>query len=99
MSATPAESLSGPELRDLFAAATAWLERNRDKVDAVNVFPVPDGDTGTNMSLTMHKAVEEAERLADATAGSVLAAMSHGSLMEGKRKLRRDSFADHRRPR
>jgi DAK2 domain fusion protein YloV len=75
------ESLSGAELRDLFAAATAWLERNVPQVNAVNVFPVPDGDTGTNMYLTMRSTMEEAERCTDPAAGAILAAMSHGALM------------------
>jgi len=74
-------SLSGAELRELFAAATAWLERNVLQVNAVNVFPVPDGDTGTNMYLTMRSTMEEAERCEDPAAGAVLAAMSHGALM------------------
>jgi fatty acid kinase len=74
-------SLSGAELRDLFAAATAWLERNVPQVNAVNVFPVPDGDTGTNMYLTMRSTMEEADRCSDTSAGAVLAAMSHGALM------------------
>jgi len=74
-------SLSGAELRELFAAATGWLERNVLKVNAVNVFPVPDGDTGTNMYLTMRSTMEEAERCEDPAAGAVLAAMSHGALM------------------
>ena len=79
--ATPLESLSGAELRDLFAAATAWLERNVQQVNAVNVFPVPDGDTGTNMYLTMRSTMEEAERCDATAAGAMLAAMSHGALM------------------
>jgi len=74
-------SFSGAELRELFAAATAWLERNVLQVNAVNVFPVPDGDTGTNMYLTMRATMEEAERCEDPAAGAVLAAMSHGALM------------------
>ena len=81
MSRTAIASLSGAELRGLFAAATAWLERNVPQVNAVNVFPVPDGDTGTNMYLTMRSTMEEAERCADPGAGAVLAAMSHGALM------------------
>jgi uncharacterized protein len=81
MSASRIESLTGPELRDLFAAATAWLERNVAKVNAVNVFPVPDGDTGTNMYLTMRSTMEDAERCQDTSAGAMLAAMSHGALM------------------
>jgi uncharacterized protein len=81
VSASRIESLSGAQLRDLFAAATAWLERNVPQVNAVNVFPVPDGDTGTNMYLTMRSTMEEAERCTDPAAGAMLAAMSHGALM------------------
>ena len=81
MSRPAIASLSGAELRELFAAATAWLERNVLQVNAVNVFPVPDGDTGTNMYLTMRSTMEEAERCEDPAAGAVLAAMSHGALM------------------
>jgi uncharacterized protein len=81
VSRTAVSSLSGAELRDLFAAATAWLERNVPQVNAVNVFPVPDGDTGTNMYLTMRSTMEEAERCEDTAAGAMLAAMSHGALM------------------
>ena len=81
MSRPAIASLSGAELRELFAAATAWLERNVLQVNAVNIFPVPDGDTGTNMYLTMRATMEEAERCEDPAAGAVLAAMSHGALM------------------
>jgi len=58
-----------------------WLERNADRVNAVNVFPVPDGDTGTNMFLTMRSTMQEAEQCADESAGGMLAAMSYGALM------------------
>ena len=81
MTGNPVESISGSELRDLFAAATAWLERNVPQVNAVNVFPVPDGDTGTNMFLTMRSTMEEAARCTDEGADAMLAAMSHGALM------------------
>ena len=46
-------TINGPEFRDMFAAATTWLEKSASEIDALNVFPVPDGDTGTNMLLTM----------------------------------------------
>ena len=75
-------SLSGSDLRSAFVAATAWLERHVSEINAINVFPVPDGDTGTNMFLTMRSTMEEAERLpASATVSGVLAAMAHGALM------------------
>ena len=65
----------------MFTAAMTWLERHADGVNAVNVFPVPDGDTGTNMFLTMRSTMQEADRCADDSVGAMLAAMSHGALM------------------
>jgi len=58
-----------------------WLERHVDKVNAVNVFPVPDGDTGTNMFLTMRSTLQAADACTGDTASEILAAMSHGALM------------------
>jgi hypothetical protein len=81
MTTPAADALSGPELRDMFAAAMTWLERHAEHVNAVNVFPVPDGDTGTNMFLTMRSTMQEAERCGDETAGAILAAMARGALM------------------
>lgn len=75
------QALDGPGVRDMFAAATAWLDRNKEQVNAINVFPVPDGDTGTNMTLTMRSTMEEAQRCGDQSAGAMMAAMSHGALM------------------
>jgi len=43
--------VDGQDLREMFAAATGWLEKSSAEIDALNVFPVPDGDTGTNMLL------------------------------------------------
>ncbi|MDO8616456.1 MAG: DAK2 domain-containing protein [Dehalococcoidia bacterium] len=81
MTTSTVESLSGTRLHEMFAAATAWLERHIDQINAVNVFPVPDGDTGANMYLTMRSTMEEAGRCADDAVGPMLAAMSHGALM------------------
>ena len=75
------QSLSGSQLRDMFAAAAAWLEKHADSVNAINVFPVPDGDTGTNMYLTMRSVIEEAQRCREEGAGAIMAAMSRGALM------------------
>ncbi|MEN6350135.1 MAG: DAK2 domain-containing protein [Syntrophomonas sp.] len=57
------------------------LEHNRDIVDRLNVFPVPDGDTGTNMYLTLLSAVKEGEKNLDNPLGKVAKAISTGSLM------------------
>jgi dihydroxyacetone kinase-like predicted kinase len=73
--------MSGSQVRDMFEAAMTWLERHVDKVNAVNVFPVPDGDTGTNMFLTMRSTLQEADRCQSDAASAMLAAMSHGALM------------------
>ncbi len=74
-------SLSGADVREMFRAAARWLEVNKEQVNAINVFPVPDGDTGTNMHLTMRSTMEEGDRCQDSGAGAVLGAMAHGALM------------------
>jgi hypothetical protein len=69
-------------MRDAFAFATTWLQYHRDRVNALNVFPVPDGDTGTNMALTMTGAMEALEDLPDsATAAEVAQKLAYGALM------------------
>ena len=75
------ETTDGVVLREMFSTATAWLEKSVADIDALNVFPVPDGDTGTNMLLTMRSAVEEAYRAPDHSATAVAQAMSKGALM------------------
>ncbi len=68
--------------RDLVSAASRALSDRVEEVNRLNVFPVPDGDTGTNMSLTMSTVVEEVSKLPDtATIGAVCHAVTHGSLM------------------
>ncbi|MBE9512526.1 MAG: DAK2 domain-containing protein [Chloroflexi bacterium] len=65
----------------MFVAATHWLEKNASDIDALNVFPVPDGDTGTNMLLTMRSTIEEAYRAPDHSTAAVAGAMAKGALM------------------
>jgi dihydroxyacetone kinase-like predicted kinase len=55
-----------------------WLERNADQINSLNVFPVPDGDTGINMLLTMRSTVEEAFRSTDRSASANLEAIHSG---------------------
>jgi len=76
-----AKQIAGQELRDMFAAAASWLEKSSAEIDALNVFPVPDGDTGTNMMLTMRSTMEEAYRAPDHSASGVAQAMARGALM------------------
>jgi len=73
--------MTGQDLRDMFAASMNWLEKNSADIDALNVFPVPDGDTGTNMLLTMRSTLEEAYRAPDHSASAVAESMAKGALM------------------
>jgi len=76
------KTINGQDLREMFAAATNWLEKSASDIDALNVFPVPDGDTGTNMLLTMRSSIEEAYRAANDHKVSLVArAMTKGALM------------------
>jgi len=74
-------SINGQELREMFATATSWLEKSASDIDALNVFPVPDGDTGTNMLLTMRSSVEEAYQATDLSASLTVQALARGALM------------------
>jgi len=76
-----ANYVAGQDLREMFSAATLWLEKSSADIDALNVFPVPDGDTGTNMLLTMRSTMEEAYRAPDHSAAGVAKAMAKGALM------------------
>ncbi len=78
---TQVTTVAGQDLRDMFSAATSWLEKSSSEIDALNVFPVPDGDTGTNMMLTMRSTMEEAFRAPDNSAAGVADAMAKGALM------------------
>ncbi len=78
---TQIKTVAGQDLRDMFSAATTWLEKSSSEIDALNVFPVPDGDTGTNMMLTMRSTMEEAFRAPDNSAAGVADAMAKGALL------------------
>ena len=71
----------GQTLKEMFASGTAWLEKSAPDINAINVFPVPDGDTGTNMVLTMKFALEEAKLNSDNRASAVAKSLAHGALM------------------
>ena len=73
----------GDGLLDAFRGALAMLEQSAEAINALNVFPVPDGDTGSNMLATLRAALAEAEAIPaeDRSVGTVSAAISHGALM------------------
>jgi DAK2 domain fusion protein YloV len=71
-----------PSFSRIIRSAAASLKERRDEVNRLNVFPVPDGDTGTNMSLTMDAVLAEIDKLGDeASLPEVCHAVTHGSLM------------------
>jgi DAK2 domain fusion protein YloV len=71
----------GAGLLDAFRAAVANLEAHVDEINALNVYPVPDGDTGSNMLATVRAALDEAEAVEDPTAERIATAISFGALM------------------
>lgn len=69
---------------DMFETATRWLEANAAHVDSLNVFPVPDGDTGTNMLFTLRAASKAAAECPDPGIGPRVRALAWGALMEAR---------------
>ncbi len=72
--------LHASELRELLRAATQRLEQRASAIDRLNVFPVPDADTGSNMAYGMRRGLREAEREPAAEAGAMAAAFARGAL-------------------
>lgn len=75
------EHLNGHDLKRMIWSGYQWMERHRDIVNALNVFPVPDGDTGNNMFLTMRAAWGEVAKQDDDQIGRVAQAVAQGALM------------------
>ncbi|NLH14447.1 MAG: DAK2 domain-containing protein [Firmicutes bacterium] len=73
--------MDGNDFRKALVAGAQTLGENKELVNSLNVFPVPDGDTGTNMYLTVLSAVKESEKVGESRIGKVAAAASMGSLM------------------
>src|SRR5437588_9243364 len=76
---------SGADLRSALESASTWLTANAERINALNVFPVPDGDTGTNMSLTLQAAVEPLAALPDDVPVSRIAHSAYEAAMLGAR--------------
>jgi uncharacterized protein len=74
-------TLDGQCLKQLVEAGMAWLKTNQQTVNALNVFPVPDGDTGTNMVLTMQAAYAEIANSGEKNVGKMAHAVAQGALM------------------
>lgn len=74
------KTINGQMLKSMVLSAAKYLDLNRASVDALNVFPVPDGDTGTNMSLTLQSAAKEIANLRSNKTSEVAEAVSKGAL-------------------
>ncbi len=74
------KSINGASLRKMFIGGVALLDQNKKLVDALNVFPVPDGDTGTNMFLTLKSAVNEVNNCIGNEIPDLCEAFSKGAL-------------------
>ena len=75
-----AKTITGAQFRKMVISGANYLEENKEYVDSLNVFPVPDGDTGTNMSLTMKSAVRELNMCTNNNMETVADAVSKGAL-------------------
>jgi DAK2 domain fusion protein YloV len=71
----------GQDLKKAILVAAAWLEEHREAINALNVFPVPDGDTGSNMSATMQAAIRQIVDSEETSAGVIAAKLAHGALL------------------
>lgn len=77
----PLNQIDGAQMKELFRAAAHWLERHAPAINALNVFPVPDGDTGTNMLLTMRSAMKEVANFTTHSAAEMADRFARGALM------------------
>ena len=76
--------LNADDIRRLFQSGTDLLKSNVDLVDRLNVFPVPDGDTGTNMYLTVRETIEKPDWQSISSASEAAEAMSHAAMMASR---------------
>lgn len=72
--------IDGRHLKWMLAGGASWLEHHKAKVNNMNVFPVPDGDTGTNMVLTIRKAYQQVESVDDHHIGNISGLIARGAL-------------------
>lgn len=77
--------LSGKILRDAIISGANNIINNKENVDELNVFPVPDGDTGTNMSMTIRNAVAELNMLSDSATVETIAQTAASAMLRGAR--------------
>ncbi len=78
---SPVQSINGQDLKFFLECSLKWLKTNQQTVNSLNVFPVPDGDTGTNMLLTMQAAYNEISAKDETNIGKIAKDIAQGALM------------------
>ena len=74
------KTINGATLRKMLVTSYSLLEENKNTIDALNIFPVPDGDTGTNMTLTLKSAVAEMNACEGVTIEAISTSFNRGAL-------------------
>ena len=74
-------SVATKELESAFNVAEEWLTINRESINSINVYPVPDGDTGTNMLLTLKAAIQEVKEQKYQSVAEFTEKLAHGALL------------------
>ena len=85
-------SIDAGMVKEIFLAGAANLEAKKEWINDLNVFPVPDGDTGTNMTLTIMSASKEVSNIETPDMESLAKAISSGSFKRCKRQFRSYPF-------
>src|SRR5512133_2192053 len=78
---TSNQQWDGRDLRHMAQAGRDWLDQHHAFVNQLNVFPVPDGDTGTNMLMTMRNAIKEVVNDDSTHVGHIATRIAHGAMM------------------
>jgi len=78
------KTIDGPLLADMTKAALRWLQSNKEEINSLNVFPIPDGDTGINMVLTMQAGCEKLNQPVSKSVSEVSSQLANGALMGGR---------------
>ena len=78
---SPVTEIGGKELREMIVSSLMWLKEQQSLIDSLNVFPVPDGDTGTNMYLTYLDAVKAVKKEDSNEVSSITESLARGALM------------------
>src|SRR5258706_15816115 len=81
MDSNRSTGVDGPLFKQALLGSLSWLSANHEEANRLNVFPVPDGDTGTNMLLTLQSAVEDIKESQATEVSKIARLASHGSLM------------------